>query len=88
MRHLFSRLRTGTMIAGAALLVAACGHSENASNAADTNMTDMNTLDSSAGLTNDASAVDATAADANLAGDAGAPAADNAAAAGNGTNQM
>ncbi len=85
MRNTFTKIATGSMIIGAALLVAACGHSDNAANTADTNMTDMNTMDSSAGLTNDMSAVDATASDANLSADNSAMAApaDNGAAPAN-----
>jgi hypothetical protein len=66
MRTLFSRIATGSMLAGVALMVAACGHSTEATNTEDTNMTDLNTTDSSEGLTNDASAMDATANDSNM----------------------
>jgi len=58
MRTLFSKLITSSMIAGAALAVSACHHEDNTANTADTNMTDMNTMDSSAGMTNDMSATD------------------------------
>ncbi len=58
MRTLFSKLMTSSMIAGAALAVAGCHHEDNTANTADTNMTDMNTMDSSAGMTNDMSATD------------------------------
>jgi len=83
MRNLFTKLTTASLVAGAALLVSACGHHENAAATADTNMTDLNTMDSSAGLTNDMSATDATAADANMAVDNAAAATTNATA-----NQM
>ena len=76
MRHLFSKLAAGSMITAATLAVSACGHSDNSANTADTNMTDLNTVDSSEGLTNDASAMDATANDANatMGGNEAAPA--------------
>jgi hypothetical protein len=57
MRNLFTKLMTSSMIVGAALSVAACHH-DDAANNTDTNMTDMNTMDSSAGMTNDMSATD------------------------------
>lgn len=59
MRHLISKLTTGSLVAGAALLVAACGHSDT-TNTSDTNttMTDMNTMEPE-GTTNDMTAVDA-----------------------------
>jgi hypothetical protein len=87
MRNLITKLTAGSALVGAALLVAACGHHDTAANTADTNMTDMNTMDSSAGMTNDMSATDATANDANMAMDNGA----TGASADNGTapaNQM
>lgn len=68
MRNLFSKTATVAMLAGAALSIAACSKHDD-TNAADTNMTDMNTMDSSAGMTNDMSAMDATGADANMGGD-------------------
>ncbi len=57
MRTLFTKLMTSSMIVGAALAVSACHHDDTANNT-DTNMTDMNTMDSSAGMTNDMSATD------------------------------
>jgi hypothetical protein len=66
MRTLFSKVTTVSMIAGAALMVAACGKSAEATNTEDTNMTDLNTVDSSEGMTNDASAMDAGANDSNM----------------------
>lgn len=74
MRNLFTKLTMASLVAGAALLVSACGHHDNAAATADTNMTDLNTLDSSVGTTNDISATDATATDANVAADTGAAA--------------
>jgi len=52
MRHLIAILTTGSALVGAALLVTACGHHGTPANSADTNMTDMTTMDSSAGTTN------------------------------------
>ncbi len=83
MRNLFTKLTTASMVAGAALLVAACGHHGNEANTADTNMTDLNTMDSTTGMTNDMSATDATATDANMAMDNGAAAATNGTASAN-----
>ena len=70
MRDLFSKLMTGSMIAGAALLVSACGGGESA-NTAETNMTEMNSMDTSmeSGSMNDVTAVDGAMADSNMAMD-------------------
>jgi len=76
--RILSTIATSTVVIGGALLVAACGHSDNTA-AADTNMTNMDTMDSSAGMTNDASALDAGANDATAATDLnGAAPAENA----------
>lgn len=77
--RILSKIATSTVVIGGALLVAACGHSDNTA-AADTNMTNMDTMDSSAGMTNDASAMDAAANDATATADlnGAAPAAGNA----------
>ena len=75
--RILSKIATSTVVIGGALLVAACGHSDNTA-AADTNMTNMDTMDSSAGLTNDASTLDATGNDAAAADLNGAAPADNA----------
>jgi hypothetical protein len=70
MRDLISKLMTGSMIAGAALLVSACGGGESA-NTAESNLTEMNSMEPMEGTTNDVTAVDgAMAADANMASDA------------------
>lgn len=45
MRDLLSKIMTGTMIAGAALLVSACGGSETAETTDNTLVTDMNATD-------------------------------------------
>ena len=81
MRNLFSKIATGSMLVGAALLVSSCGHSDSTANIADTNMTDLNTVDSSEGMTNDASAMDATANDANMMTDNASMSANDAAPA-------
>ena len=78
--RILSKIATSSIVIGGALLVAACGHSDNTA-AADTNMTNMDTMDSSVGMTNDASALDATANDATATSDLNA-----AAPAGNTTN--
>lgn len=83
MRNLFTKLTAASLVVGAALLVSACGHHENAATTADTNMTDLNTMESSAGMTNDMSATDATAANASMAAGNGAAAATNATPAAN-----
>lgn len=71
MRDLFSKIMTGSMVASAALLVAACGGSETAE--ATNNVTEMDTTDAMMdGTTNDVTAVDGAMADGNLAVDANA----------------
>jgi hypothetical protein len=90
MRNLITKATAGAMILAAGLLVAACGHSDNNA-ATDTNMTNMDTMDSSTGMSNDMSAVDATGNDANMATDNGAMADNSATAAPDSsasTNQM
>jgi len=70
MRDLFKKVMAGSMIAGAALLVSACGGGENAE-ANNTAMTEMGTDPMLDGTTNDVTAIDAgTGADANMAMDA------------------
>ena len=69
MRDLMSKLMTGSMIAGAALFVSACGGGESANNT-ETNMTEMNSMEPMEGTMNDVTAVDgAMGADANMAMD-------------------
>ena len=75
--RILSKIATSSIMIGGALLVAACGHSDNTA-AADTNMSNMDTMDSSAGMTNDASTLDATANDATAADLNGAAPAGNA----------
>ena len=70
MRDLFKKVMAGSMIAGAALLVSACGGGEDAE-ANNTAMTEMGTDPMLDGTTNDVTAIDAgTGADANMAMDA------------------
>ena len=66
MRNTISKITTGVMIAGVAFSLAACKKSGEGANTSDTNMTDMNTMDSSAGMTNDMSATDSMGADTNM----------------------
>lgn len=65
MRALLSKVMTGTMVAGAALLVSACGGSETANTAENTSMTDLNAMAPVEGTTNDMTAVDAANMEAN-----------------------
>lgn len=69
MRDLFSKLMTASMVAGAALLVSACGSSE--TTPTENTTTEMNSMEPSMeGSMNDMTAVDATmGADANMMGD-------------------
>ncbi|WBO23465.1 hypothetical protein [Sphingomonas abietis] len=69
MRNILKTLTATSLVVGGALLVAACGHSDNTATT-DTNMSNMDTMDSSSGMTNDASAMDATANDAATGGNA------------------
>lgn len=82
-----SKIATPAAIVAGALLVAACGHSDNTA-ATDTNMTNMDTMDSSAGMANDMSTLDATANDATAADTGGADANGAAAPAENASNAM
>lgn len=85
MRDMISKLMTGTAVAGAALLVAACGSSTPAENNTATNVEEMNAEDSMMnGTTNDMM----TNTDASMnAADTNMSAGNNAGAAeGNATN--
>lgn len=66
MRNLFSKALTASMVAGAALLVSACGSSETTTT--ETNTVEMNSMEPAMeGSMNDVTAVDATmGADANM----------------------
>ena len=76
MRSLLSKLMTGTMVAGAALLVSACGGSETADTSENTAKTDMNAMAPEVTMNDmtavDAATMDANATDANMAMDANA----------------
>ena len=65
MRAILSKMMTGTMVAGAALLVSACGGSETANTAENTAMTDINAMAPAEGTMNDMTVVDGAAMDAN-----------------------
>jgi hypothetical protein len=80
-----SKILTGSMIAGAALLVSACGGGADEAN--NTAMTDMNATDTMMdGTTNDVTAIDAgTGADANMTMDANMTGTDMNATGGNTT---
>jgi len=69
MRNLIKKVMTGSMIAGAALLVSACGDANDAE--VNNAMTDMNAMDPMMdGTTNDVTAIDAgTGMDSNMAMD-------------------
>lgn len=87
MRDTFSKLMTGAMVAGAALLVSACGSSETPA----TNTTELSNIaePTMEGSTNDVTAVDAAGASDNVVVDNGVAAADAGnATAGNATNAM
>ncbi len=91
MRDLLSKIMTGSMVAGAALLVAACGGSETAET--NNTMTEMDTTDAMMdGTTNDVTAVDGAAAEGNMAVDSNmtmdANATDSNMAMGNMSNAM
>lgn len=70
MRNIVSKIVNGGLVAGAALLVTACGGGEEAE-VNNTAMTEMNATDTMLdGTTNDVTSIDAaTGADVNMAGD-------------------
>jgi len=70
MRALLSKMMTGTMVAGAALLVSACGGSNTANTSENTAMTDLNAMAPAEGTVNDMTVVDGAAMDANASMDA------------------
>ena len=72
MRALLSKMMTGTIVAGAALLVSACGGSETANTAENTAMTDLNAMAPMEGTVNDMTVVDSAAMDANASMDVNA----------------
>lgn len=87
MRDTFSKLMTGAMVAGAALLVSACGSNETPA----TNTTELSNAaePTMEGSTNDVTAVDAAGASDNIVIDNGVAATDAGnATADNATNAM
>ncbi len=71
MRDLLSKLLTGSMVAGAALVVSACGGSENANTVDNTtSVTEMDSMEPVDGTTNDMTAVDGAAGTGNMSADA------------------
>ena len=70
MRSLVNKLLTGSMIAGAALVVSACGGSENANTVENTTVTEMDAMEPVDGTTNDMGAMDGTAGTGNMSADA------------------
>ena len=72
MRDLLNKLLTGSMVAGAALVVSACGGSENANTDDNTTMTGTENMGMVDGSTNDMTAVDGANAmgGANMSADA------------------
>ena len=68
MRDLLTKVLTGSMIAGAALMVSACGSKEAANNMETANVTEMNATDMNT-TTDNMTAVDAANGTGNMAGD-------------------
>lgn len=58
MRDLLSKLTLGTMVAGAALLVSACGGTETANAVDNTAVTDLNAVEPAGEVTDNMTAVD------------------------------
>ena len=61
MRDLLNKLLTGSMVAGAALVVSACGGSESANTVENTTVTEMDSMEPVDGAPNDVTAVDGAA---------------------------
>lgn len=86
MRHTFPRLMTTAMVAGAALLVSACGGNDAP---AGTNAAEVSTEEPSLeGTVNDVTAVDAAGASDNVVMDSAVAPLENTADAANATNAM
>ncbi len=68
MRDLLAKVLTGSMIAGAALMVSACGSKEEANTMETTNVTEMNTMDANM-ATDNMTAVDAANGAGTMAND-------------------
>lgn len=58
MRDLLNKFLTGSMVVGAALVVSACGGSENANTVDNTTVTEMDAMEPVDGATNDVTAMD------------------------------
>ncbi len=70
MRDLLSKLLTGSMVAGAALVVSACGGSESANTVENTTVTEMDAMEPVDGTTNDMGAMDGATGSGNMSADA------------------
>lgn len=68
MRDLLAKVLTGSMIAGAALMVSACGSKEEANTTETTNVTEMNATDMNT-TTDNMTAVDAANGTGTMSGD-------------------
>ena len=70
MRNLMNKLMTGSMVVGAALVVSACGGSENANTVDNTTVTGMDSMEPVDGTTNDMTAMDGANGMGNMSADA------------------
>lgn len=70
MRNLLNKLMTGSMVVGAALVVSACGGSENANTVDNTTVTGMDSMEPVDGTTNDMTAMDGANGMGNMSADA------------------
>ena len=70
MRNLLNKLMTGSMVVGAALVVSACGGTENADTVDNTTVTGMDSMEPVDGTTNDMTAMDAANGVGNMSADA------------------
>jgi hypothetical protein len=70
MRNLLNKLMTGSMVVGAALVVSACGGSENANTTENTTVSGMDSMEPVDGTTNDMTAVDGANGMGNMSADA------------------
>lgn len=70
MRNLLNKLMTGSMVVGAALVVSACGGTENANTVDNTTVTGMDSMEPVDGTTNDMTAMDGANGMGNMSADA------------------
>ena len=70
MRNLLNKLMTGSMVVGAALVVSACGGTENADTVDNTTVTGMDSMEPVDGTTNDMTAMDGAGGTGNMSADA------------------